>query len=274
MTTGLDNLPEPAELHARLSERRPLDWGDPIPSKAEIAAAYGSGAAVQSLTLLARAAQVERALTDDLVASIWDDASPHQLESRLKSPQSLARKIRKMADTEFNTQPIEDVVRYTIVMPDPDDLVPGAVGAHDSLAGRGWKISGAVHSYADGSRYKGLHLFLQHLGERVEVQLHSNESIAVKTATTPMYVVERDPSQPRGRRTEARNAAIALSAQMRQPAGIDGLDSLGGVPVEVRVYGRGGRQPAGRGRGTGPSPTEQPPASQSIDNNRKSGMAR
>lgn len=274
MQPGLDDLPEPADLHARLARTRPLDWGDPVPTKAEIADAYGTRATVESLTLLARAAAVEQQLTDDLVASTTDGMDAHQLESRLKSPQSLARKLRKIAGTEFNKQPIEDVVRYTIVVPEPNDLVPASVDAHNSLKGRGWEINGAVHSYAEGSRYKGLHLFMQKYGERVELQLHSRESIDIKNRTTPLYMVERDTEQPRDKRAEARNAAIALSAQMRKPAGIDDLNTLGGVPVEVRVYGGAGRKPAGRGKRTGPAPTAQTAPNQSIDYNRKGGMAR
>ncbi|HWD77798.1 MAG TPA: hypothetical protein VG497_02925, partial [Kribbella sp.] len=202
-----------------------------------------------------------------------DGISAYELENRLKSPQSLARKIRKMAGTEFNKQPVEDVVRYTIVAPEPDDLVPTSLESYDSLNRRGWTINGAVHSYAEGSRYKGLHLFLQNSGERVEVQIHSRESIDVKNKTRPLYVVERDPTQPRNKRAEARNAAIALSAQMRQPRGIDELTSVGGVPVEVRVYGRSSRPPAGRGKASGPARAERSAPTSSMGYNRKGGIA-
>ncbi|MBP2350438.1 hypothetical protein JOF29_001521 [Kribbella aluminosa] len=274
MQTGLDDLPEPGDLHARLARTRPLDWGEPIPTKAEIAGLYGSGAAVESLTLLTRAAEVEAELTDELVASIRDGTTSYQLESRLKSPQSLARKIRKMAGTQFSKQPLDDVVRYTIVTSDPDDLVPASVDVHDSLHRHGWTINGAVHSYAEGSRYKGLHLHLQKHGQRVELQLHSHESIEVKDRTTPLYVVERDSTQPREKRADAREAAIALSAQMRQPRGIDDLTALGGVPVEVRVYGRQDRRSARPDRATGPTSTGRSAAIQSIDYKRKGGMAK
>ena len=36
----LDDLPEPHDLRARLTTNRPLDWGDPLPTKAQIAASY------------------------------------------------------------------------------------------------------------------------------------------------------------------------------------------------------------------------------------------
>lgn len=62
MRTGLNNLPEPEDLHALVSGRRPLDWGDPIPSKAELAAKYGDRYTARSLQLLAKAAAVEPAI--------------------------------------------------------------------------------------------------------------------------------------------------------------------------------------------------------------------
>ncbi|MFD7156027.1 hypothetical protein ACFV9C_15580 [Kribbella sp. NPDC059898] len=274
MEPGLDDLPEPADLHARLTRARPLDWGEPIPTKAQIAGLYGSKAAVESLMLLTRAAKVEAELTDDLVAAIRDDTTTYQLQNRVKSPQSLARKIRKLAGTQFGKQPLEDVVRYTIVAPDPDDLVPRAVEAHDSLRRHGWSTNGAVHSYADGSRYKGLHLYLEKHGQRAELQLHSHESIDVKNRTTALYVVERDATQPRDKRAEAREAAIAMSAELRQPRGIDDLTTLGGVPVEVRVYGRQDRRSPRRNRASGPMLEERSAPIQSIDYKRKGGMAK
>ena len=60
MPTHLHHLPEPTTLHAHLTTHHPLDWGPNIPTKAEIAAKYGTDATIQSLTLLARAAVVER----------------------------------------------------------------------------------------------------------------------------------------------------------------------------------------------------------------------
>jgi hypothetical protein len=273
MSSGLNDLPEPAHLHAWLSANRSLDWGGSIPTKAEIAAEYGADATIRSLTLLARAAQVEQHITGDFESSIDSGAIAYQLANRLKSPQSLARKILKLTGTEFDEKPLDDVVRYTLLTPEPDNLVPTAVNTSDSLTRRGWEMNGALHSYASGSRYKGLHLFLQTHGERVEVQIHSRESIDVKERTTPLYVVERDSKQPREARNRAREAAIALSDRMRQPAGIDDLPTLGGVPVEVRIYGGRRRGAVGRGNGSERSPVDQC-ASNSVERNWRNGMSR
>lgn len=264
MTISLGELPEPAALHAWLNARRRLDWDELIPTKAQIADQYGPDATVRSLTLLTQAARVEPEITADLTASIGPGTTAYQLESRLKSPQSLARKIFVRTGTAFDQLPLDDVVRYTILTPEPDDLVRTAADACDSLADRGWEMSGAIHSYADGSRYKGLHLFLYSQAVRVEVQVHSRESIDVKTRTTPLYLVERDHRQPREKRTQARNEAIALSGQMRQPAGIDDLETLGGVPVVIRFYGKRNSPAAGREEGDRSSRAQQGPAQRSA----------
>ena len=240
MPTGLNDLPEPADLHARLSARRPLDWGDPIPSKAELAAEYGVRKATESLHLLTKAAAVEERITDAVITSIGDEAAPYHLANRVKSPHSLARKLATLEDYYRRTQQgPEDVLRYTAAVKHPDELTEAAVRTIDRLNDRGdWQMESAHHSYVDGSRYKGLHTFLHSHGERIELQVHSGESIDVKERTTPLYEIERDRRQDPAARDAARRECIALSDQMTQPAGIDELRELGGAPVRPISYGK------------------------------------
>lgn len=234
----LDELPEPADLHARLTANRPLDWGSPLPTKKQLATEFGERATVRGLEMLDRAAAVEADITDDLLASAPSGADPYQVESRMKSPQSLARKLSKLEDQGRMNRPPEDLIRYTVLTPEPNDVVNTAVDLVHRLQGKGWAMDSAHHSYVDGSRYKGLHAFLRRHGELIEVQVHSNESIDVKNRTTPLYEVERDPRQDRAARDAAREACRAMSAKMTHPAGIADLSELGGVPVSVRSYGK------------------------------------
>jgi len=245
MSTGLHDLPEPADLHASLTTQRSLDWGAPIASKAEIAAKYGAGAAAESLRLLTNAASVESRITDAVISAIGDEAAPYQLANRLKSPESLARKLVKYDDyyRRTNRAP-EDVLRYTAAVKHPDELTKAAVRTIERLQNQRWQMDSALHSYVDGSRYKGLHTFLRSQGERIELQMHSKESIAVKEQTTPLYEIERDADQPPSVRDEARRECIALSDRMTQPAGIDELKELGGVTVRAVSYGK--KRPAHR----------------------------
>ncbi|WP_132151724.1 hypothetical protein [Kribbella antiqua] len=228
-----------------MSATRPLDWGDAIPTKSEIAAQYGPQATIQSLTLLARAASVEERVTDSMLAAMSDQATPYHLANRVKSPQSLARKFVKYADYYRRTKQVpEDVLRYTAAVKHPDELTRAAVRTIDRLNQQHWQMDSAHHSYVEGSRYKGLHAFLRSWGERVELQVHSAESIDVKERTTPLYEIERDVQQDPVARDAARRECIALSDQMSQPAGIDDLKELGGVEVRAISYGK--KRPAQR----------------------------
>ena len=239
MPSGLNRLPEPVDLHAWLSGQRPLDWGDPIPSKAEIAATYGVEKAAESLELLTKAAAVEGRITGAVLSAIGAEASPYQLAKRLKSPQSLARKLVKYEDYYRRSRQVpEDVLRYTAAVKHPDELTKAAVRTIDRLQHQQWQMESAHHSYVDGSRYKGLHTLLRSHGERVEVQVHSGESIDVKERTTSLDEIERDADQEPAARGAVRRECIALSAQMTQPAGIDDLKELGGVTVRATSYGR------------------------------------
>jgi len=271
--TGLEHLSEPADLYARLSADRPLDWGDRLPSKKEIAAEFGEKAAAISLTMIGRAAAVEAQVTEDLLAAVRPGTVSHQLEHRVKSPQSLARKIHKLARTQFAEEPLDDVLRYTMVAPEADDLVESAVGACEQLTANGWEMDSAHHSYVDGSRYKGLHLFLRNRGELIELQIHSRESIDVKTRTTPLYLVERDSRQDRKSRDAARAESIAMSAQMTQPAGIDQLTTLGGVGVSTRSYGKRNK-PVQRANDEEPAQAQAPAPHQRSNSAYKNGISK
>ncbi|MFI7064139.1 hypothetical protein ACIBL3_24340 [Kribbella sp. NPDC050124] len=266
MPTALHNLPEPTDLHASLTVERPLDWGAPIATKAEIAAKYGAGAAAESLRRLTKAAAVEDRITAAVISALGADAAPYHLANRLKSPESLARKLVKYADyyRRSNHDP-EDVLRYTAAVKHPDEITKAAVRAIERLQNQQWQMESAIHSYVEGSRYKGLHAFLRSQGERIELQVHSGESIDVKEQTTPLYEIERDTKQPRDLRDAARRECIALSDRMAQPAGIDDLVELGGVAVRAVSYGKQSpthradqAKPRAGAAGVAQQPTHQP----------------
>jgi hypothetical protein len=232
-------LPEPTELHARLSAGRELDWGDPLPTWAQIGTAYGPDATAQSATFLARAAKVEPAVTADVLDAIGSEGFSYRLENRLKSPQSLARKISTQTDYRRDTrrQQPEDVLRYTVGTDHPHQLVETAIRTVDRLLAKGWTTQAARQSYVDQSRYKGLHVVLRTTGQIVELQVHSRESLKVKEATTQLYAVQRDRTQSPAARARAGRDAVAISAAMTQPDGLADLKTLGGVPVVPRRYG-------------------------------------
>lgn len=238
MSEPFHQLPEPAVLHELLSRHHPLDWGDPLPTKADLVTAFGPRATEQALGLLRSASGRHDLVTADLVAAIPPGDKAHQLDHRVKGPDSLARKFWT-ASQRNRPALTDDVLRYTVLAASPDTLVDSTRQTVDRLVDRGWTVDSAHHSYVDDSRYKGVHVIMRDPSrQQVEVQFHTPESAEVKARTTRLYEVERDPRQPRQRRSDARAECIRLSAAMTTPADIGRLTELHGVPVAARCYGK------------------------------------
>lgn len=256
MSEPFHQLPEPAVLHELLSRHHPLDWGDPLPTKADLVTAFGPRATEQALGLLRSASGRHDLVTADLVAAIQPGDKAHQLDHRVKGPDSLARKFWT-ASQRNRPALTDDVLRYTVLAASPDTLVDSTRQTVDRLVDRGWTVDSAHHSYVDDSRYKGVHVIMWDPSrQQVEVQFHTPESAEVKARTTRLYEVERDPRQPRQRRSDARAECIRLSAEMTTPADIGQLTELHGVPVAARCY---GKQPPPRAERAPAQPSPQSP---------------
>jgi len=166
---------DPAALHRAFETTYPLSWSHTPLSVAEISRLHGGPATRRSLQLLEQAAAVEPTVTSQFLDSLPLGTSPYQLDRRVKSPESLARKI---VDWEIagQSRPINDLLRYTVLTESPDELVAAACRAVDALNDHGWRVGSAMHSYTEGSRYKGIHAGMATAaGPRigVEIQGHS-----------------------------------------------------------------------------------------------------
>ncbi|WBQ07137.1 hypothetical protein [Kribbella sp. CA-293567] len=239
-TTGgaqLEDLPEPAALHRRLARHHPLNWGDPVPTKAELLSAHGQEPVRRALETLCARVVDEPAITAEFVSALPDGSTTYKLESRVKSPLSLARKYADLLETLDDDEP-DDVLRYTMLSDSPQQLVSQTSQTVDRLRAAGWRPVAAMHSYTEGSRYKGIHVgFQRQSGETVEVQFHSAASVSVKEATTAPYEIERSAEANPADRAAARALCIQLSNSLSPPPGIASLRTLGGVPVEVNTFG-------------------------------------
>ena len=176
-------------------------------------------------------------MTAEFLACASAGCSPYQLVRRVKSPESLARKIRDWQGSNAR-RPIDDLLRYTVLTESPDELVAAAVQTADALTERGWQVAYAMHSYTDGSRYKGLHAYLRTPDiSRIEIQWHSIASVQDQ-GTDDTVVRDRSQRARDRRRADSRPADSAwrLSAQLRPPDGIDDLTELGGKRVAVNNY--------------------------------------
>ncbi len=268
MPCAPDLPPTPKSLHEALNNTRPLIWGDKMGSADEIAHKYGADATQRSLSMIGRVVAVEPAVTNQFLDSLPPGASPYQLNRRVKSPESLARKIADWEQVNDRLA-IDDLLRYTVLTGLSDEVVAAARRTVDSLNDRGWRVRYAMHSYTEGSRYKGLHAHLSVPGSpRVEIQFHSAASAKVKELTTPWYEIERSTTATAEERSEARQRCCEASATLELPRGIDGLTRLGGQRVKVKNYSQY-RMPAGQ-----PAPSSAPQAPHPTRIERNGGIAR
>ncbi|MEV8375566.1 hypothetical protein AB0P21_22710 [Kribbella sp. NPDC056861] len=267
--TGLSDVLETSDLLAAFKRHGEVEWGDDLPSAAEIARLYGVPAAVRSLELLQHTVGTEPRVTAEFLKALPSSGAPYHLASRIKSAHSLARKLADRPRKGRLGKPPEDILRYTVLTQVPEMLVVAARHTLDELVRAGWQVRSAMHSYTEGSRYKGIHALLQTgSDDRVEVQFHSVASVRVKELTTPYYEIERSARASPDERTAARRECIRLSATLVQPQGLAGLTELGGQPVKVNNYsdsrtGAGAKAPvAGQGRSQrqGHQAAEQPVA--------------
>ena len=215
----------------------PINWG----THAEVSSEYAPQTRAAVASIIDKAIAAEPAVTRDYLAALPDGTRAHGLEHRIKSPDSLASKLQRQEEKGSLETPARmptDVLRYTSVVDLDSDLVTSAHAIVDDLRRDGWTVTKAHHSYVAGNRYKGIHSTLTspNNGTPVELQFHSKSSIDVKDRTHESYEIVRDENRPMSERLEAERWAQSLTESLAQPAGIDELAHLGGVPVAIKIY--------------------------------------
>lgn len=241
--TTADLAPKPAD---QLPE---VDWANNAAQDGAEAVwrDYAPAIATETIAVLAETHTAERHTTADVVDAIPAGARPHGLEFRMKSPASLARKIRSRATTTAAAQnagglqgvsdKLTDLLRYTAVTPQHDDLPATASSTIAALQARGYTVVSAEHSYVAGNVYKGIHVLVQHGDERpVEIQFHSELSQAVKDENHVDYELERNRSVPYADRAAAHERMTARSNEIPVPAGLSDLTTIGGSPLVEKIY--------------------------------------
>ena len=145
-----------------------------------------------------------------------------RLDTRFKSEESLTDKIlrkRKPSDdAESVVETIEDVLRYTAVLPDEDHWAAGTLicealtnaGYRHILQCLGWQTVG----------YKGRNeRFESPNGYRFELQIHTAVSLHKCKVTHPLYRELRRPDTPHERKWELRQLRDHEFAQVPIPPG-------------------------------------------------------
>ena len=171
--------------------------------------------------LLEKAAEAEKSTKPALQKLAQDTGSKMEgLENRLKTPESLARKLNDTAPGQ-----IADALRYTMVS-DEAVMAENAAKSLAALEQQGYKVLKVKNTFKDGAPYKGVNTQIQAPnGQVFELQFHTPESFAMKQNTHALYEEMRvlPPTSERARAIQ--QELVKMNETLPNPPGL--ADSLG-----------------------------------------------
>lgn len=175
----------------------------------------------EALLLKAEAAEPE--VTADMRTLEKSSAHLEGLEYRLKTMDSLARKIESDAEEDqvslmAAAAGVSDVLRYTLTCSAEDysQMVPEALAV---LTDKGYRVEKFRNAWG-GKFYQGVNVhLLSPAGTRVELQFHTPQSFAIKQASHEVYEIRRNPSSTAEEVEEAVRLSLAYNAQVVEPEG-------------------------------------------------------
>jgi len=154
------------------------------------------------------------------------------LQERIKSTDSLARKIKADADDKYKgnidkaAEDISDVNRYTLTY-DDKDYVGAAEKTITELEKAGYEVR-AKNFWQEGDDYQGINIKMTSPeGQKIELQLHTKDSFQTKeTKSHDVYVKFREESDG-DTKLQLWNEMVAIAAEIPLPTGYDKLLTLG-----------------------------------------------
>lgn len=182
---------------------------------------YGSAA----LNIGLVAVEAEPQVTGDILVVVPSSWSSTGLEDRVKSPESIARKLIKETGEVADEIPIitsdfHDALRYTYMAPNAENFTEGVKGILTGLIRRGYVLHRIDNSFLPGNTYMGLHAISGNRVFTFDIRFHTQQSYQVKKTTDALYHKVRDPDTDpedvRANRDQMRTA----SAQVVIPDGL------------------------------------------------------
>jgi len=174
---GKPGVPEkPLEPHKKAADQHA---GSPAPDSAETKIAE---------RIRAKAEAAEETVTKD-IQGIADKfgGTMQGLEFRLKSVDSMARKIRDEGESKIN-----DALRYTSTFT-TDKLASGANQVMAEMERMGYQKERVKNTFEEGKAYVGINTTFRKDGQDFELQFHTPESLHVKeTLNHKLYEVRRE----------------------------------------------------------------------------------
>jgi hypothetical protein len=214
---------EPLEKHQDHDQRTHGAWANNMVADREPEQGQSREAIALARAVRERAVAAEPAITK-LVQAVADQsgAKLEGLSQRIKSTDSLSRKIDQDAEKEFQgdrnkaAEEISDANRYTISVNDNDyaDTLKSTVSAFEET---GWKVR-VKNFWQSGDPYDGVNLKAERDGIRVEVQVHTPKSYQIKEkALHDVYEVYRK-SKDDSVRESTWNKMVGIAKRVPRPS--------------------------------------------------------
>jgi hypothetical protein len=160
------------------------------------------------------------------------------LEQRLKSTDSLARKIDQDAekdhggDREKAANALSDAVRYTLNV-DDNNYTDGVEKTIKAVEETGWKVESVKNFWQAGDPYDGTNIKLSKDGVKVELQLHTPTSHKIKEVDLhddyEKYRVSKDNTE----RKSLWDSMVTKAQAIPRPANMGKLLTLGTLVTQT-----------------------------------------
>lgn len=206
--------------------------------------AVGSGgsrspeAAREAVALRERAAAIEPGVTRMVIDQVSEHGGTMEgLENRLKSDDSLARKIDADAVKEHDgdraaaAAAVSDAIRFTAVFPS-ESYTDGVSATLQSLEDDGYAIR-AKNFWQPGDPYQGMNVKATKDGITVELQFHTQSSLYTKSERLhPIYEEYRSSTDNR-QRWKLWDRMVRIAGTIEAPADYDRLLGMGSLTMQT-----------------------------------------
>lgn len=172
-----------------------------------------------------RAVESEPAITDAVTsAAAAVGARMERLDSRVKTPSSIAEKLERLAARNLGPDEVTDAVRFTAVLAD-DVYWARSLGFLQELEATGMRVIMPPRGWATRG-YRGSNVVLMSPdGQRFELQLHTAASLDAAERTHLLYEQERAPGVGSSERKRLKKAQRELFDSVPWPPGVPEVPS-------------------------------------------------
>lgn len=182
-----------------------------------------------ALNIAVNAEKEEPVITEIMKGYEDDNCILAGLETKLKDPESISRKLIKESkknniSVKEAIDKVTDSVRYSVVI-DPSEYIDKSIAVLKDLIGKGYEIVKLSNTW-DSDQYKGLNaIFKTKNGTLFEVQFHTPDSYTIKNCDTHLfYEVIRNDFTSEHDKALGRELQSILNDTIDVPKGVIGFD--------------------------------------------------